>query len=138
MLVVDTRFELGINLQDVVTNPRVHDVMQVPEQLEVEALYLAQPFVIADKATELFVLLPILIMRGTPVHVHAVFLGFEMSLGVGFEVIDQIHSECQLLLRGIGGVQLLCEKIDVVDQQAVLLVELRRTSLKVFCPNNHI
>jgi len=90
-------------------NPRVNDVMQVPEQLEVEALYLAQPFVITDKAAELVVFLAILRMGWAPVSFHAVFLGFEMNIGVGFQVIEQIHSECQLLLYGIAGLQLLRE-----------------------------
>jgi hypothetical protein len=111
--------------------------MQVPEQFQVEALYVAQPFVIADKAAELFVLLLIMRVGRTLVSFHAVFLGFEMNVGVGLQVIDQMNSECQILHRGIGGVQLLFEKIDVVDQQPVLLVELWGTRLKVGCPNDH-
>jgi hypothetical protein len=118
-------------------NPFSDDLMQVPEQFHFEAFDLAQPFVITDKSPEPFVLLLVMRMDRTPVSFHALLLVLEMNIGVGFQVIHQINREFRLLPGGIGVVQLLLQKIDVINQQSVLLVQLCGTSLELFGPKYH-
>jgi hypothetical protein len=111
--------------------------MQVPEQFHFEAFDLAQPFVIMDESPEPFVLLLVLRMGRTPVYFHALLLALEMDVRIGFQVIHQINRKFQLLPGGIGVVQLLLQKIDVINQQSVLLVQLCGTSLELFGPKYH-
>ena len=122
MLLLNTGFELCVNLQDMLLNPRSDDLMQVLEQFHSEAFDLAQPFVIMDKTTEPLVLLLIERMNRTSVTFHALLLALEMKVGVGFQIIYQKNREFHLLPAGSGGVQQIFQKIDVVNQQPVLLV----------------
>ena len=76
-------------------------------------------------------------MGRTPVNFHALLLAPEMNVGIGFQVIHQMNREFQLLPGGIGVVQLLLQKIDVINQQSVLLIQLCGTSLELFGPKYH-
>jgi len=119
---LDAGLELCINLQDVLPNPCSDHLMQVPEQFHSEAFDLAQPFVIMDKPPEPLMLLLVERMNRTPVTFHALLLAFEMNVGIGFQILYQRNREFRLLLAGIGGVQHLFQKINVINQQPVLLV----------------
>ncbi len=114
------------------------NLMQVPEQFHFEAFDLAQPFVIADKSPETFVLLLVLRMGRTPVALHALLLALEMNLGISFQIIHQMNCEFGLRRGGIGMFQLLFQKIDVLNQHPVLLVQVCKTSLKLLCPTYHM
>jgi hypothetical protein len=76
-------------------------------------------------------------MGRTPITFHALFLVLEMNIGIGFQVIHQMHRERRLLPVGMEVLQLLFQKIDVVNQHPVLLVKLFGTSLELFGPKYH-
>jgi hypothetical protein len=128
---------LGVNLQDVVRNPGDEGAMEAPEEFHSEAFAVEPPFVIADKSPEPFVLLLVLRMGRTPETFHALLLALEMNLGIGFQVLHQVNHEFQLRHPGIGGMQVFFQQIDKFNQQPVLLVQVRGTGLKLFCPNYH-
>jgi hypothetical protein len=111
--------------------------MQVPEQFHSEPFAHAPAFVIMDKFPESFVRLLVYGQDGTPVTFHALLLVCEMDIGIVFQVIHQLKQEIRLLLGGMGEVQQFFQKIDVVNQQPVLLVQSCRTGLELFCPLYH-
>ncbi|MGD0816289.1 MAG: hypothetical protein ABSA83_22075 [Verrucomicrobiota bacterium] len=111
--------------------------MQVPEQFYFEAFDLAQPLVITDKSPKPFVFLPVLRMDRAAVAFHALLLRLEMNIGIGFQVIHQMNGEFGLRPGVSGVLQLLSQKIDVLNQQPVLLIQRFNTSLKLFCPTYH-
>jgi hypothetical protein len=111
--------------------------MEIPQQFHFETFDFTQPFVITDKSPEPFMFLLVARMDRAPVTFHAFLLALEMDVGIGFQVTHQTGREFQLLLCAIGVLQLLFQKIDVINQQSVLVVQRCGTSLKFFGPNYH-
>jgi len=72
-------------------NPRVHFLMQFPDDFQPKTFRLAALFEVAEKNHELCMGQFVLRMRRAAIAFHALLLVFEMTVGVKLQEINQMN-----------------------------------------------
>lgn len=126
VLALDTRFELGVHLHDMVLDPLAECFMEAPQNINTQTFGLAAFFELLNKMEELRVRFLVFLVGGAPIILHAAFLKFEMRARVQFQKVHKTDQEFALLRGRIGLCQHTLQVVEIVEQHLVLLINCIR------------
>jgi len=130
----EARLQFRIHAQNMILNPDIDGVVQFDEHGDAKSFLAGTQLEALKDLFEVFMRLTIFLMHRAAVAGHALLLEAEMAGDVVLEEVEELHDGGQLRGRGIGLHEQALKLIEVTNQRAVLLINLRRAGGELFGP----
>lgn len=126
--------QFRVHAQNMILNPDINGVVHLYQHGRAKSFLHGTLLEALKDLFEVFVRRTIFFMHRTVVAGHALFLVAEMGVNIVLKEVEELHDGGELRGRGIGLHEEALKLVEVADERAMLLINLRRAGGELFGP----